>query len=122
MVSLPTSMAGVPGSATRGATPEQQYPQGVYTNWGDAACLHGVAKTPEGLAFGSKIGIWFSHFGGLNATYGADPSQGSYNYLTGWSYTNHGWLDGANFNTQFVPAPTALAVLAAAGLVGRRRR
>jgi hypothetical protein len=75
-----------------------------------------------GLAFGSKIGIWFSHFGGLNATYGADPSQGSYNYLTGWSYTNHGWLDGANYNTQFVPAPTALAALAAAGLVGRRRR
>ena len=57
MVSLPTSMAGVPGSATRGATPEQQYPQGVYTNWGDAACLHGVAKTPEGLAFGSNMCI-----------------------------------------------------------------
>lgn len=75
-----------------------------------------------GLAFGSKIGIWFSHFGGLTTAYGTDPANPNYNYLTQWSYANHGWLDGANYNTQLVPTPGALALLAAAGLVTRRRR
>jgi hypothetical protein len=75
-----------------------------------------------GLAFGSKIGVWFSHFGGLNTAYGTDPANPNHNYLTQWSYTNHGWLDGANFNTQLVPTPGALALVAAAGLLARRRR
>ena len=75
-----------------------------------------------GVAFAEKIGIWFHPVRGLNAQYGTDPSLASYNWLTNWTIQGQSWLDSQNFNTQLIPAPGSIALLAISGLVGLRRR
>lgn len=66
-----------------------------------------------GVAFGSKIGVWFHPVANLSTSYDANG------WLTNFNGTQ-GWLDGNNFNT--VPTPGAFALAGAAGLMLARRR
>ncbi|MBL0926535.1 MAG: hypothetical protein IBJ11_02640 [Phycisphaerales bacterium] len=68
----------------------------------------------EGVQFFNKIGIWFHSFTGLSTAYDANG------FLTQWNFSQEGYLDGTNFTA--VPTPGALALAAAAGLLGLRRR
>lgn len=68
----------------------------------------------EGVGFRSKYGIWFHQVDGLSATYGADG------FLTNWSWSKQGWVDGENLTA--VPEPATMTVLAAAGLMAAARR
>lgn len=75
-----------------------------------------------GLAFGPQMGAWFHPTTGLNSTYGTDPSNPNFNFLTSFSYTGQASFDTTNLATQWVPAPGAVAVLGLAGIGGRGRR
>lgn len=75
-----------------------------------------------GLAFGARLGAWFHPTTGLNTTYGTDPTNPNFNYLTNFSYSGQGAFDTTNLVTQWIPSPGALALAGLAGLVGGRRR
>lgn len=74
-------------------------------------------NTPwTGTAFGSKIGVWFSVFSGLQTQTGSDG------YLTDFKYQKHGWLDAANYNAQLVPEPATMTALGLGVLALLRRK
>lgn len=75
-----------------------------------------------GVAFGSKIGTWFHPTAGTTSAYGTDPLNPNFNYLTSFGYATQQSFDTANLNTQWIPAPGALALIGLAGVVGVRRR
>jgi hypothetical protein len=75
-----------------------------------------------GVSFGPQMGTWFHPTAGLNTSYGTDPSNPNFNYLTNFTYTAQASFDTTNLATQWVPAPGAIALLGLAGLVGARRR
>jgi len=68
-----------------------------------------------GLAYGSKMGIWFHPLKNLTTAYNTSG------YLTNWSGTQ-GWMDGNNISTREVPAPGAAALAGLGGLLAARRR
>jgi hypothetical protein len=75
-----------------------------------------------GVAFGNKLGAWFHPAAGLVTSYGENPDSPDFNYLTSFSYTGQAAFDTTNLNTQWVPAPGSLALLATAALLGLRSR
>lgn len=75
-----------------------------------------------GVAFGPKLGTWFHPSQGLNTSYGTDPSNPNFNYLTNFTYTGQASFDTTNLTTQWVPGPGGAFLLGLAGFVGTRRR
>lgn len=70
----------------------------------------------EGLAFADKIGIWYHPVDDLVTNY----SQGK---LNKFNFSTQSWVDGSNYNTEVVPEPATMLVLAAglAALAKRRK-
>ena len=75
-----------------------------------------------GVAFGQQLGAWFHPSAGTTTSYGTNPANPDFNWLTSFSYTGQASFDTVNLGTQWVPAPGAMALLGLAGAVGGRRR
>ena len=75
-----------------------------------------------GVAFGSRLGAWFHPTAGITTSYGTNPANADFNYLTSFGYASQASFDTTNLVTQWVPAPGAFALLGLAGAVGARRR
>ena len=50
--------SGVTAATAIVAGSKEQFPTGVFKNWGEVSCQLGVAKTPQGMAFGSNICVF----------------------------------------------------------------
>jgi hypothetical protein len=80
-----------------------------------------AGTTWAGTGFGSSLGIWFHPAQTFNAVY--EPTgAGRRGAMTGLSDALDGFLDGANFTTATIPAPSAGVLISGALLWGARRR
>lgn len=81
--------------------------------------LYPVAGTNwYGAGFDQKLGIWFHPAQVYATTY--DNGRGG---LTSLNPGPEGWIDGQNFMTTIIPAPSSLALVGLGGLaIARRRR
>ncbi len=75
---------------------------------------YGDSSQWEGVQFDNKVGIWFHQVDGLSASYGNDG------FLTNFSFSSQGWVDGENLNA--VPEPATMTILALAAMARRRKK
>lgn len=75
----------------------------------------------HGTGFDDKLGLWFHPAQIFNASYEAKTSTAK-GRITSLSVQGEGWIDGSDFTTFIVPAPSSAALLGLGALVATRRR